>query len=67
MLHLHIIPRANKYVVPKRFSQEPIEKLWHDQLINPDSYQVIDPKDLFASIAHELEVDLLTYLEARYW
>lgn len=67
VLHLHIIPRANKYVVPKKFSQEPIEKLWRDQLINPESYQVIDPKDLFAPIAKDLDEHWLAYLEARYW
>lgn len=67
VLLLHIIPRANKYVVPKKFSQEPIEKLWRDQLINPESYQVIDPKDLFAPIAKDLDEHWLAYLEARYW
>ncbi|KGN84234.1 PGN_0703 family putative restriction endonuclease [Porphyromonas gulae] len=67
VLHLHIIPRANKYIVPTKFSKEPIEKLWRGQLINPESYQVIDPKDLFAPIAKDLGRHWMTYLEARYW
>lgn len=67
MLHLHVIPRANKYVVPRKFSRDPIEQIWRAQLNTPECYQVIDPKDLFAPIAEELDKDWMAYLEARYW
>lgn len=67
MLHIHVVPDENQFVVPRRFSHERLEDLWRDCLHKPERYIRIDPAKLFAPIMDRLDEGLKEYLEMRYW
>lgn len=53
----------------REISTKHLEDFWRNQLTEMyrDRYQIVDPKDLFASIEADLSQDYKEYLSKRYW
>jgi hypothetical protein len=67
--HLHIISEQNEDLLQKKYkcSGLGMEPTWRNYLTDDAKYKIISPKSFLQNIDKQKYMDLVNYLETRYW